>query len=26
LQDLEALYASLKNAWTSGKGRNFTVQ
>ncbi|HBE21873.1 MAG TPA: hypothetical protein DDW21_00100 [Verrucomicrobiales bacterium] len=26
LQDLEALYASLKNAWTSGKGRNFTVK
>ena len=26
LQDLEALYASLKSAWTSGKGRNFTVK
>jgi hypothetical protein len=26
LQDLEALYSSLKSAWTSGKGRNFTVK
>lgn len=26
LEDLEALYASLKATWTSGKGRNFTIQ
>lgn len=26
LQDLEALYASLKATWTSGKGRTFTIR
>lgn len=26
LADLEALYASLKATWTSGKGRSFTIQ
>jgi len=26
LQDLEALYASLKATWTSGKGRTFTLR
>jgi hypothetical protein len=26
LQDLEALYSSLKATWTSGKGRTFTIR
>lgn len=26
LQDLDALYASLKATWTSGKGRTFTIR
>lgn len=26
IQDLEALYASLKSTWTSGQGRSFTIK